>query len=46
MSDSLTFDVELEQLSGYEFKVRFDKPQFDELLLDYIINSLGSPGDL
>jgi organic hydroperoxide reductase OsmC/OhrA len=34
MSDALTFDVELEQLSGYEFKVKFDKPQFEALLLD------------
>ncbi len=34
MSESLGFDVELEQLSGYEFKVKFDNPQFAELLLD------------
>jgi organic hydroperoxide reductase OsmC/OhrA len=34
MSESLTFDLELEQLSGYEFKVRFDNTQFAELLLD------------
>jgi len=34
MSESLTFDVELEQLASYEFKVKFDKAQFAELLLD------------
>jgi organic hydroperoxide reductase OsmC/OhrA len=34
MSESLAFDVELEQLSGYEFKVKFDNTQFAELLLD------------
>ncbi len=34
MSESLAFDLELEQLSGYEFKVRFDNTQFAELLLD------------
>ena len=34
MSESLTFDVELEQLSGYEFKVKFDNTKFAELLLD------------
>ena len=34
MSEALTFDVELEQLAGYEFKVKFDNPQFAELLLD------------
>lgn len=34
MSEAMTFDVELEQLSGYEFKVRFDNTQFAELLLD------------
>jgi organic hydroperoxide reductase OsmC/OhrA len=34
MSESLAFDVELEQLSGYEFKVRFDNAGFAELLLD------------
>jgi organic hydroperoxide reductase OsmC/OhrA len=34
MSESLAFDVELEQLSGYEFKVTFDNPQFAALLLD------------
>jgi organic hydroperoxide reductase OsmC/OhrA len=34
MSESMAFDVELEQLSGYEFKVKFDNPQLAELLLD------------
>ena len=34
MSESMTFDVELEQLSGYEFKVKFDNTKFAELLLD------------
>lgn len=34
MGESLTFDVELEQLSGYEFKVTFDNTEFAELLLD------------
>jgi organic hydroperoxide reductase OsmC/OhrA len=33
-TESLGFELELEQLSGYEFKVKFDKPQFAELLLD------------
>jgi organic hydroperoxide reductase OsmC/OhrA len=31
---SLGFELALEQLSGYEFKVTFDKPQFTELRLD------------
>ena len=34
MSESLGFALELEQLSGYEFKVRFDAPDAAELLLD------------
>jgi organic hydroperoxide reductase OsmC/OhrA len=34
MSDAMFFELELEQLSGYEFKVTFDKPQFAELRLD------------
>jgi hypothetical protein len=34
MSESLAFDLEFEQLCGYEFKVKFDKPQFAEQLLD------------
>jgi uncharacterized OsmC-like protein len=34
MSEAMAFDVELEQLSGYEFKVKFDNPAFAELLLD------------
>jgi organic hydroperoxide reductase OsmC/OhrA len=35
MSDTMSFDLELEQQgTGYEFNVRFDKPQFAALLLD------------
>jgi organic hydroperoxide reductase OsmC/OhrA len=34
MSETLSFDIELEQLAGYEFKVKFDGPGIDELLLD------------
>ena len=34
MSETHTFDLELEQLSGYEFKVRFDEPPQGEWLLD------------
>ena len=34
MSEAMSFDLELEQLSGYEFKVKFDNPQFSELRLD------------
>jgi organic hydroperoxide reductase OsmC/OhrA len=34
MSESLAFDLELEQLDGYEFKVKFDWPGVDELRLD------------
>jgi organic hydroperoxide reductase OsmC/OhrA len=34
MSEAMGFDLELEQLSGYEFKVKFDNPQFAELRLD------------
>lgn len=29
-----TFDLEMEQVSGYEFRVRFDKPHYPELTLD------------
>jgi organic hydroperoxide reductase OsmC/OhrA len=28
------FSILVEQVDGYEFRVRFDKPQFDELTLD------------
>jgi organic hydroperoxide reductase OsmC/OhrA len=34
VSEAQTFDFELEQLSGYEFKVRFDEPPQGEWLLD------------
>ena len=34
MSESLHFGVELEQREGYEFVVRFDRPEGAELLLD------------
>jgi organic hydroperoxide reductase OsmC/OhrA len=34
MSEAIDFDLELEQLEGYEFKVRFDGPGVAELLLD------------
>jgi organic hydroperoxide reductase OsmC/OhrA len=34
MSENLHFSVELEQRDGYEFVVRFDRPQDVELLLD------------
>ena len=34
MSESLRFNVELEQRSGYEFAVRFDVPRDLELALD------------
>jgi organic hydroperoxide reductase OsmC/OhrA len=34
MSDAVAFELQLEQLNGYEFKVRFDAPGVDELLLD------------
>ena len=33
-AETLTFGVELEQGSGYEFRVRFDAPKDVELLLD------------
>jgi organic hydroperoxide reductase OsmC/OhrA len=34
MSESLAFDLELEQLSSYEFKVKFGAPGVADLLLD------------
>jgi uncharacterized OsmC-like protein len=34
MAEKLDFSLELEQLEGYEFKVRFDWPEVPELLLD------------
>lgn len=34
MSESLSFKLELEQQSDYEFRVKFDWPGVDELLLD------------
>lgn len=34
MSETLSFKLELEQQSDYEFRVRFDWPGVDELLLD------------
>jgi organic hydroperoxide reductase OsmC/OhrA len=34
MSESLAFELELVQLADYEFKVKFDWPGVDELLLD------------
>lgn len=34
MNESLSFTLELEQLHDYEFRVKFDWPKVDELLLD------------
>jgi uncharacterized OsmC-like protein len=34
MAEHFAFDLVLEQISGYEFKVKFDWPGVDELLLD------------
>ncbi len=34
MDETLTFGVELEQVEGYEFRVRFDWPEVPELTLD------------
>jgi hypothetical protein len=34
MDETQTFGVELEQVEGYEFRVRFDWPQVPELTLD------------
>jgi len=34
MDDKLTFGVELEQQESFEFRVRFDWPQVQELVLD------------
>jgi uncharacterized OsmC-like protein len=44
MSDSLVFDLELVQLADYEFKVKFDWPGVDELLLDEPAPLGGSKG--
>jgi uncharacterized OsmC-like protein len=34
MNDNGTFSVELEQLEDFEFRVRFDSPEYADLLLD------------
>lgn len=34
MNELLSFTLELEQLHDYEFRVKFDGPQVDDLLLD------------
>ena len=34
MAETLTFGLELEQQEGFEFRVRFDWPGVQELLLD------------
>ena len=34
MPESQTFKVELEQIEGYEFRVKFDSPDAQELLVD------------
>lgn len=35
MSDVISsFDLHIEQVSGYEFRIKFDKPQHPELVLD------------
>jgi uncharacterized OsmC-like protein len=34
VSEALAFDLELEQLADYQFKVKFDGPGVDELMLD------------
>jgi hypothetical protein len=34
MSETLSFELTLEQLADYEFKVKFDWPEVAELLLD------------
>jgi organic hydroperoxide reductase OsmC/OhrA len=44
MSEALTFDLELVQLADYEFKVKFDWPGVDELLLDEPAPLGGSKG--
>lgn len=44
MNESMSFDLELEQLADYEFKVKFDWPGVDELLLDEPAPLGGSKG--
>lgn len=34
MTIASEFDIEVEQVDGFEFRVRFDKTQFQELMLD------------
>jgi organic hydroperoxide reductase OsmC/OhrA len=44
MSDAQRFEIELEQTSGYEFKVKFDWPDVADLLLDEPAPLGGSKG--
>lgn len=44
MSEPLSFKLELEQQSDYEFRVKFDWPQVNELLLDEPVPLGGSAG--
>lgn len=44
MNESLSFTLELEQLHDYEFRVKFDWPQVDVLLLDEPAPLGGSAG--
>jgi len=44
VNESLAFDLELEQIGDYEFKVKFDWPGVDELLLDEPAPLGGSKG--
>lgn len=44
MNESLSFKLELEQLHDYEFRVKFDWPQVDDLLLDEPAPLGGSAG--
>lgn len=44
MSESLSFKLELEQQSDYEFRVKFDWAGVDELLLDSLSRSDIRPG--